>query len=112
MFPIKIILVSSLIAFLSAAQGSVQEPAKPPAPAAIHHRFACTDYTGGKVFIVAADGKIEWEFPAATCNDIWALPNGHLLFNDGKSVKEVSRDKKIAWSYEGQACKSMTSTPS
>ena len=73
------------------------------APAAIRHRFACTDYTGGRVFIVAADGKIEWDYPAATCNDIWVLPNGNLLFNDGKSVKEVSRDKKIAWSYEGQA---------
>ena len=27
------------------------------------HRFACADYTQGKVFIVAADGKVEWEHP-------------------------------------------------
>ena len=67
------------------------------------HEFACTDYTGGKVFIVGANGKVEWEYPAATCNDVWALANGNLLFNDGKSVKEVSREKKLVWSYEGKS---------
>jgi outer membrane protein assembly factor BamB len=29
---------------------------------AIEHRFACADYVQGKVCIVAADGKVEWEF--------------------------------------------------
>jgi hypothetical protein len=69
----------------------------------IGHRFACTDYTGGKVFIVDAAGKVEWEYPAKTCNDLWVLPNGNLLFNDGKTAKEVSRDKKIVWQYQGQS---------
>ncbi len=48
------------------------------------HRFACTDYTTGKVFIVNADGKVEWEYVTGQCNDLWALPNGNLLFNTGQ----------------------------
>jgi outer membrane protein assembly factor BamB len=122
MRPVRVILVFAVFMLLSATPGIAQETARPAAKgaetrsapaaqpssqpaaqAAIRHRFACTDYTGGKVFIVDADGKIEWEYPAATCNDIWARPNGNLLFNDGKSAKEVSRDKKVAWSYEGKA---------
>jgi hypothetical protein len=34
------------------------------------HRFACADYVQGKAFIVAADGKVEWEYPAPNCNDL------------------------------------------
>lgn len=64
------------------------------------HPFVCTDYSQGKVFIVSADGKAEWEYPAKNCNDIWVLPNGNLLFNDGKAVREVTRDKKVVFSYQ------------
>ena len=45
------------------------------------HRFAAADYVQGKVFIVAADGKVEWEHPAPSCNDLWALPKySEMLF--------------------------------
>ena len=64
------------------------------------HRFACTDYSGGKVFIVNEAGKVEWEYKTGTCNDLWVLPNGNLLFNTGKGVVEVDRDKKTVFSYE------------
>jgi len=67
----------------------------------VEHSFVCTDYTQGKVFIVSREGKIEWEYGGATnCNDIWVLPGGNLLFNTGHGVKEVTRDKKIAFDYE------------
>ena len=67
------------------------------------HRFACTDYSQGKVFIIAADGKCEWEYPAPNCNDLWALPNGNLLFNTGHGVKEVSRDKQVVFDYQSSS---------
>ena len=64
------------------------------------HPFACTDYSQGKVFIVSVEGKATWEYPAKNCNDLWVLPNGNLLFNDGKSIREVTRDKKVVFSYQ------------
>ena len=63
-------------------------------------RFACTDYTQGKVFLVDDRGKVEWSYDAANANDIWVLPNGNLLFNTGHGAKEVTRDKKVVFSYE------------
>jgi len=65
------------------------------------HHFACTDYSGGKVFIVNTDGKVEWEYKTGSCNDLWVLPNGNLLFNTGTGVQEVTRDKKIVFDYKG-----------
>jgi hypothetical protein len=67
------------------------------------HEFVCTDYTKGKVFIVSAEGTVEWEYPAPDCNDIWILPNGDLLFNTGHGVKEVTRDKKVIFNYESKS---------
>jgi hypothetical protein len=64
------------------------------------HHFVCTDYTAGKVFIVKPDGKVDWEYSAGHCNDLWALPNGNLLFNTGHGVKEVTRQKTVVFSYE------------
>ena len=64
------------------------------------HPFVCTDYTQGKVFIVSELGQITWEYEAPNCNDVWILPDGNLLFNTGHGVKEVTRDKKVVFSYE------------
>jgi hypothetical protein len=65
--------------------------------------FVCADYTGGNVYIISADGKIEWQYPAPNCNDVWGLPNGNLLFNTGHGVKEVTRDKTVVFSYESES---------
>jgi len=66
---------------------------------AVRHRFACADYTQGKVFIVSAGGAVEWEYPAEHSNDLSVLPNGNLLFNAGMAVKEVTRDKQVVFQY-------------
>ncbi len=63
------------------------------------HRFAGADYVSGKVFIVAANGQVEWEYPAASCNDLWVLPNGNLLFTTGHGVKEITREKQVVFNY-------------
>ena len=67
------------------------------------HRFACADYSQGKVCIVAADGKIEWEYPARDCNDVWMLPSGNLLFTTGHGVKEVTPDKQVVFDYQSKS---------
>ncbi|MBM3887621.1 MAG: hypothetical protein FJ388_00690 [Verrucomicrobia bacterium] len=83
-----------------------QEPAaaKPIQEGKGHH-FACTDYSGRKVFIVNTDGKVEWEYATGPCNDLWVLPNGNLLFNTGIGVLEVTRDKKVVFDYKGSPFK-------
>lgn len=74
------------------------------APAfAAGHRFACADYIQGMVYLVATNGQVEWEYPAASCDEVWALPNGNLLFTTGHGVKEVTRTKQIVFNYESKS---------
>jgi rhamnogalacturonyl hydrolase YesR len=87
---------------MEAAAAKLGRPA-PAAPSMGGHPFACTDYTQGKVFIVSADGRVEWEYPAQSCNDIWVLPNGNLLFNTGHGVKEVTREKRTVFAFESKS---------
>ena len=81
------------------------EPGPRPAdhPPAAGHRFACTDYSQGKVFIVSAAGKIEFEHPVPQCEDLWVLPSGNLLFTTGHGVREVNLDHKVLFSYESNS---------
>lgn len=65
------------------------------------HHFACSDYSAGKVFLVSPAGQVEWEYPAPSCNDLWMLPSGNLLFVTGHGVKEVTRDKQVVFDYQG-----------
>lgn len=72
------------------------------APAA-EREFVCSDYTQGKIFVIAADGHIAWQQPAPTCNDCWVLPNGNILFTTGHGVKEMTRDGKTAFEYTSKS---------
>jgi hypothetical protein len=65
--------------------------------------FACTDYTQGKVYLIAADGTIEWEYQTKHCNDLWVLPNGNVLFNTGRGVQEVTRAKQVVFDYQSKS---------
>lgn len=80
------------------------EAAGSDAPASVQtgkaHRFACTDYSQGKVFIVSPEGKIEWECAAPNCNDLWVLSNGNLLFNTGHGVREITQSKEVVFDYQ------------
>ncbi len=67
------------------------------------HPFVCGDYSQGKVFIVSVEGEVQWEYPAPHCNDVWILPNDNLLFVTGHGVKEVTRDKRVVFSYESKS---------
>ena len=79
----------------------------PAAPKAVQegkgHHFVCTDYSAGKVFIVNAQGKVEWEYAAGHCNDVWALPNGNVLCNTGHGVQEITRQKEVVFRYDSSS---------
>ena len=67
------------------------------------HRFACSDYTQGKVFIVSADGKVEWEYQTTHCNELWVLPHGNILFNTGHGIREVNPAKETVFAYDSKS---------
>lgn len=94
---LSIAVAGSLLSLLTA-----QEPSQ-PIQQGQGHRFACTDYSAGKVFIVSQEGQVEWEFAAKHCNDLWVLPNGNLLFNTGHGVQEVTREKKVVFDYQSKS---------
>ncbi len=66
-------------------------------------RFAVGDYTGGKVCIVEADGRVSWEQKAPTCNDLWIQPGGSILFSTGHGAKEVAKDGTVKFEYQSKA---------
>jgi hypothetical protein len=82
---------------------TIYTPVFAQAGSGTRHYFACTDYTQGMVCIISDSGKMIWNYPAPNCNDLWVLQNGNLLFNTGKGVKEVTRDKKIVFDYESSS---------
>ena len=71
--------------------------------APVKHRFLCADYVGNKVAIIAANGRVEWEFPAVSPQDCWLLTNGNVLFCEQSGAKEVTPNKEIVWRYDAPA---------
>ncbi len=107
-----LVVLGAVTVVVSAEQ---EKAASAPAPAAapsglpaialaagVKHPFLCADNGNGKVFVVSADGKVEWEFPAGVPQDVWRLPNGNYLFSHTRGVKEVTPDaaKKVVWEYK------------
>lgn len=106
----KTIRVLSFAAWLLGVATAVQAAGTLP----VRHRIVCADYVGGKVAIIAVDGKVEWEFPAVTPQDCWLLANGNVLFCEAGGVKEVSPAKEIVWRYDaakGTQCHSCQPLP-
>lgn len=62
--------------------------------------LACADYSQGKVFLVGPDGTVRWQAPAPSCDDIWALPSGNLLFVTGHGAREVTRAGATVFEYK------------
>ena len=60
--------------------------------------YAFSDYTGGKVYVME-NGKLVWEHDAPNSNDLWALPNGNLLFTTGNGVLEMTRQNDTVFHY-------------
>ena len=59
------------------------------------HRFACTGYTQGTVFLVDRSGKVERSYDARTRTTSGCFPMETCCFNTGQGVKEVTRESGL-----------------
>jgi uncharacterized protein (AIM24 family) len=64
------------------------------------HPLILSDYGGGTVAMVAADGKVEWEYKAKNPQDCWKLPNGNFLFCYVAGAKEITSKQEVVWEYK------------
>lgn len=70
-------------------------------PKIVTHPFLCADYGGNKIAEVSADGTVKWEFPVDVPQDVWRLPNGHVLFSHARGAKEIDPvTKAVVWEYK------------
>ncbi len=58
---------------------------------------------GNHVAILDRSGEVLWQYPAANVHDAWMLPNGNVLFGDGKAITEVTPDKKVLFQFKSQS---------
>jgi hypothetical protein len=55
----------------------------------------------GKLAILDADGKVEWEMPWGGFHDVHVLASGNLLVLDGAKLSEIDvKARKVVWSYD------------
>lgn len=62
----------------------------------------------GRVAIVDANGKVEWQMPLrfGGAHDVWLLPNGNLLLHTGRAtVEEIAPERKTVWKYTAKPLK-------
>lgn len=92
--------MSRRVAFCALAVTVALHAAEP-----VRHPFLCTDNGQNKVLALDADGRVIWEYPAPMCQDVWKLPNGHVLLTWTRGIKEVTfdADKKLIWEYRAPA---------
>lgn len=64
--------------------------------------FAGCDYSQGIVFIME-NNKIVWQHPARDTNDLWVLPNGNILFTNGRGVLELTRQNDTVFHYRTES---------
>jgi len=83
-----------LLSALFALSATVAVAADPP-----KYRVLAQDK--GKVAIVGADGKVEWEVECKyNSHDIHLLPNGNLLLHTAAAtVTEMTPKKEVVWKY-------------
>ncbi|MBA4067579.1 MAG: hypothetical protein C0501_28505 [Isosphaera sp.] len=74
------------------------------AAAADGPRYRVLAQDKGKVAVVGADGKVEWEVECKyNSHDIHLLPTGNLLLHTGPAtVTEMTPKKEVVWKYEAK----------
>lgn len=84
----------SLIVLLQASVSSAEE-----APT---RRFITADSSKGRIAMIDAAGKTEWEYKIGPLHDLHVLPNGNVLFQTSWThlVEVDPRTNKVVWEYE------------
>ena len=52
-----------------------------------------------RIMVISPVGEVLWSYPTKLTHDVWMLPSGNVLFADGETVTEVTREKKVAFQY-------------
>lgn len=68
------------------------------------HRVLAADRSTGKLAIIDASGKVEWEYVCKhDVHDLHMLPNGNILTHIAHTtVVEINPKKEIVWKYESK----------
>ncbi len=56
--------------------------------------------SGNGLMLLSAAGEVEWQQSTALTHDAWLLANGNILYADGDSVTEVTREHKVVFQYK------------
>ncbi|MEC9092985.1 MAG: hypothetical protein VX438_09790 [Planctomycetota bacterium] len=64
------------------------------------YNFVCADFAKGEVLVVDQSGKVKQRYQALNPNDVWALPNGEVLFAWRKGVKIYNRDGENVFDWK------------
>lgn len=70
----------------------------------VHHRVLAADRETGRIAIIGADGKVEWEMPNKhDVHDLHMLENGNILTHTSHTtIVEINPKKEIVWKYEAK----------
>ena len=63
------------------------------------YNLVCADFAKGEVCIVDSDGEIKQSFRTQNPNDVWALPNGEVLFAWRRGVKIYDKTGKLVFQW-------------
>ena len=86
--------VFAVVLFILAVNAGFAEDA--PQTNSIRHSYLVL---GGKTAIIGEDGNVIWEHKGGS-RDGFVLPNGNVLLAYSGYVEEVTRDKKVVFSYQ------------
>jgi hypothetical protein len=69
------------------------------------YNFVCADYAKGEVCVVDKDGTIKSVFKTQNPNDVWALPNGDVMFAWRRGVKIYDKHGVIKFEWKSSSQK-------
>ena len=84
--------ISQSVLSLGAADASTNQPV-------IRHSYFVL---GSKTAIIGESGQAEWEYRGGS-RDGFILPNGNALITWADAVEEVTRDRRVVFSYRRSA---------
>ncbi|MFP6613866.1 MAG: hypothetical protein VB835_16265 [Pirellulales bacterium] len=84
-----------MVCFVTVTKGSLAEgPIDGP-----KYNFVCADFAKGEVCVVSSKGEIKHAFKTQNPNDVWALPDGEVLFAWRRGVKIYDKTGKLAFAW-------------
>jgi len=95
------VLLAVIVMTFSSSVGAQDDDAQHLFGTLEHHVLAgCS----GDLRILSPEGEVVWKMDEGveTVHDSWMLENGNILFADGVSVSEVTKDKEVVFRYEPQ----------